>query len=348
VVRHVSSARDFTESRTHEASTTGVHGVTGTFVDTSSVQTLTNKTLTAPTINNPTLGGTVQGSATFDDSTTFTSGATFNSSTLVERALSTDNAYRARVTGDTNSRFVVDADGDMSWGPGNAVMDTNLYRLAANVLQTDDQLNVLGGMSIVRPASTNIALATSATGDTFGRFAIDADGDMAWGPGNAGTDIDLVRSGAGALQITGDLTVNQLTASGDVTGGDLVLTSQVINSYTPTVNGGGAVTWSTRTGWYWEMGDLVFMTAYLVPDVAGTGSSIVQVTAPTNIYRGTRQVMGLSSENAGVNGHGHVVSFTGSTGATWDRMRTYDGQNVVGSDLFSGGLIVVQGWYRKA
>lgn len=44
-VRHVSSARDFTDSRTHENSTTGVHGVSGALVGTSGAQTLSDKTL---------------------------------------------------------------------------------------------------------------------------------------------------------------------------------------------------------------------------------------------------------------------------------------------------------------
>jgi hypothetical protein len=52
VVRHVSSARDFTESRAHEIATTNTHGITGVgndFVGTTSTQSLSNKTLVRAT-----------------------------------------------------------------------------------------------------------------------------------------------------------------------------------------------------------------------------------------------------------------------------------------------------------
>lgn len=355
IVRHVSSARDFTELQSHIAADADVHGVTGDLVGATMTQTLTNKTLTAPTINNPTVGGTIEGTPTFDDSVTFTSGLEANSSVLVQRALTGDNAYRARVSGDTNSRFVVDADGELSWGPGNATMDTNLYRLQANVLQTDDQLNVLGGSLVTRPGATNSAVSTSVTGDTNARLTVRADGRMSWGPGNAGADTTLYRSAADTLHtddnldVDGSLTVDgTATVGGNLSAANIALTGQTWETYTPTVIGGGAATFSTQTGYYYVIGDMVMLTIYLVIGTAGTGSSNVQVNAPTSIDRSTRQVMGLSSESMGVNGHGHVVSFTGSSGATFDRMRTYDGQNFIGSDLFSGGLITIQGWYRKA
>uniref|UniRef100_A0AAU7GW60 Minor tail protein n=1 Tax=Streptomyces phage Abafar TaxID=3158855 RepID=A0AAU7GW60_9CAUD len=44
-VRHVSSARDFRDSRTHEENVAGVHGLSGNVVGTTDTQTLSNKTL---------------------------------------------------------------------------------------------------------------------------------------------------------------------------------------------------------------------------------------------------------------------------------------------------------------
>lgn len=59
-VRHTWSAIDGTDSRVHEGSTSGVHGVIGNLVGETDTQTLTNKTLTSPIIT-----GTVAGSASY-------------------------------------------------------------------------------------------------------------------------------------------------------------------------------------------------------------------------------------------------------------------------------------------
>ena len=73
-VEHGVSARDYSDSRSHEVAT-NAHGVTGDVVGTGGSQTLTNKTLTSPTINTPTIAGaTISG--------TFTSTATINGGTI--------------------------------------------------------------------------------------------------------------------------------------------------------------------------------------------------------------------------------------------------------------------------
>lgn len=49
-------------------------------------------------------------------------------------ATATINLLELSVTGDTNPRYVVNADGSQEWGPGNAATDTGLLRDAANTL----------------------------------------------------------------------------------------------------------------------------------------------------------------------------------------------------------------------
>lgn len=94
-VRHTWSAIDGTDSRIHEGSISGVHGVVGNVVGTTDIQTLTNKTLTSPTITgaslaNPVISGTVTGGASYTGVTlpgpaitgTVTGGASYTSPTL--------------------------------------------------------------------------------------------------------------------------------------------------------------------------------------------------------------------------------------------------------------------------
>lgn len=184
-VKHVYDATEATAFRTHEAASAAVHGLTGTVVGTSDTQTLSNKTLTSPTINGAALSGTFTGTPTFSGAVTLSGGGTlggtfagahtysgavtmsgggtlsgtftgaptlsgaltFTGGPLLSRAAASDSGLRASVSGDTHDRFIVQADGGQSWGPGNGAVDTNLYRSAANTLKTDDSLVVTGDIS---------------------------------------------------------------------------------------------------------------------------------------------------------------------------------------------------------
>lgn len=77
-------------------------------------------------------------------------GALFDTYVYVTRGSAANTLVAGQVTGDSNGRYNVAADGFTSWGPGNAAFDTTLYRASANVLQTDDDFRVVGGTSVPR------------------------------------------------------------------------------------------------------------------------------------------------------------------------------------------------------
>jgi hypothetical protein len=89
------------------------------------------------------MAGTFTGTPTFSGAATFTGGPTFSTaSVLFTRATTTNPTVRTQVTADTQDRLLVEAQGRLQWGSGAAVQDTNLYRLAADSLATDDSFTV--------------------------------------------------------------------------------------------------------------------------------------------------------------------------------------------------------------
>jgi hypothetical protein len=128
--------------------------------------------------------------------------------------------------------------------------------------------------------------------------------------------------------------------------------------YTPTVAGGGSVAWTSRTGWYYKVGKMVYVCIYLGVSANGSGTGFVSVDMPTAVYRGTRQMLSMHTESIGPNGshvgNGSCVFFTSGTGATADRLRTSSNDatnrdsNITGVDLLAAGTITIEGWYREA
>lgn len=127
--------------------------------------------------------------------------------------------------------------------------------------------------------------------------------------------------------------------------------------FTPTIGGGGTATFfvSATTGWYQTIGKMAFLNIVIAVDAAGSGASTVTVEVPgLTFWRTNRQTLiatmtGISSTAAGT---GSAWVLTGGSAGIIDVIRAPQSnaanvdENIVGSDLTAGALIVIQGWVR--
>lgn len=224
VVRHVSSARDFTESRAHEAATQNVHGVTGVgndVVGTTSTQTLSNKTLNRAT-------GTLQNVDLFNvgawvtsvigDSTqaSLSKFAILNNEVgLQEMAVFTgngalysykqagdvDGSYRIRVTDTdtTTDRFFVLAGG------------------ATKVVPTAASTFVAQDIAAPDTSTSKRAIRVSANGGGTERFTVWNSGQMDVTPTSAATSGLNVRVTSGSTPVTRFFAANPGPQTADLT-----------------------------------------------------------------------------------------------------------------------------------
>src|SRR5258708_7588159 len=110
LVRLVSSARDYRDSRNHENALDGVHGLSvgSDVVGTTDVQTLSNKTLAGFTIAGP-ISGTITGNPVFSGNPSFTGGPVFSgtqsftTNTTFSGEIDTSQLIRSNRTSATDS-----------------------------------------------------------------------------------------------------------------------------------------------------------------------------------------------------------------------------------------------------
>lgn len=82
-----------------------------------------------------------------------------------------DEAVSARISTDSHPRIRIDAGGRLTWSSGALTGDTNLYRISANTLYTDDLFQAALGL---------VTLTTSGTPSTAlpdGALAVDTAND---------------------------------------------------------------------------------------------------------------------------------------------------------------------------
>jgi len=291
-VRHVSSARDFADSREHENDDTGVHGVTGDLVGTTDTQTLTNKTLTdaTGTLNRVDIlseGGTAW-------TTTVNGDIDFTSANLMQWRRGPSEAHEV---------VAVNNNGNVSIRNQNAAADslTGTYRI--RVVRDDgttDIFSVLQGGNVVawtdagvtgfqvkpRTATDAAAFNVRNVGDTVSRFTVFNDGRMLI---NNGTAASIPITVIGAVGQTANLTEWR-----DDGGSMLALVDELGHATFPynseTTGVTPAAGWTVTTQTYRELSGVRYVSISLtrsgadivVPASGNVSPDIQMATVPAN------------------------------------------------------------------
>jgi hypothetical protein len=91
----------------------------------------------------------------------------------IEFSSPSDESFSTRVNLDSHARIRIDAGGRLTWSSGSAAGDTNLYRVSANTLYTDDVFQAALGLVTLTTDGTptaalpNGAIAIDTTNNKF-------------------------------------------------------------------------------------------------------------------------------------------------------------------------------------
>jgi hypothetical protein len=150
-VRHVHAGIDFRDSRTHEAATSDVHGVTGALVGATQTQTLTHKDLSDPTNTFP------SGLATDAEvASAVSAGVSSAVSTAASAATTADSAVAATAA----SNLATHAADTSTHGVAVAIVGTTETQTLTNKTLTDPAVT-LGGKT-----AKGVAIGTSSSHPT--------------------------------------------------------------------------------------------------------------------------------------------------------------------------------------
>lgn len=155
-----------------------------------------------------------------------------NSITLTSTTSTTD-VLTVKMPSDSGSRLTIDADGTLQWSDGTAAPDTNLYRLAANTLFTDDAIFASAGLI--------------AGGGTTPYWAVSNTGVITFGDGTAARDTNLYRSAASVLATDDDFAINVAGKALKIKeGSNATMGTATCNGATPVTVSTTAVTANSR------------------------------------------------------------------------------------------------------
>lgn len=159
-----------------------------------------------------------------------------------------DTAVEISPSSSATPNFTIDAGGKLNWSSGSATADTNLYRSAANVLQTDDSFNIASGKTY-KIDGDDVLTATSL-GSTIINSSLTSVGTLS--SLNAATPTfsgPLASSGtstfSGSLISSGSFTAATPTFTGPLTSSGPSTFSSTLTAATPSFTGPSTFTGRT-------------------------------------------------------------------------------------------------------
>lgn len=237
--------------------------------------------------------------------------------------------------------------------------------VARLLVEHDDGSGTVTDVLLIRPggadAALEIAPQSSHTGNILraalgatGYLVVTNDGRTQVINTNSASSAIFVNTAAGH---TGNLLRAQINGTdklvADNAGELSTYAGNTPTSWTPTITGGGAATLSTADGWIQRLGKHIYVYAYFVIGVAGSGATVVQLNLPFTPWRGSanrRQNLPGAVRDGGYANPGPVAGlvFAGGAGATVNRLVDSAGADVTGAALTAGSIWVFEGWLREA
>lgn len=92
------------------------------------------------------------------------------------RPLAAGNVFQSKTDATAQTEFIINANGDHTWGSGAAANDTNLFRAGANILRTDDSFQV--GSALTVTGTSTLGLANLTTLNVSGTTTLSASVQM--------------------------------------------------------------------------------------------------------------------------------------------------------------------------
>lgn len=202
-------------------------------------------------------GSAITLQAAYDGGNTLTTTDARDIDITLADSVTTDSNFTIDITTGSIGEFQIESNGtdilqigsagqlqlDVQGSSGGILLggDTNLYRGAADTLQTDSEFHINdNSLTIERANDFNGAIHLNVSADTDDRLTILASGEIRWGDGTNPTDVNLFRGGANILQ-----TDDSFITLGDIEiqGGDLTTnqtTFNLLNATATTINFAGA------------------------------------------------------------------------------------------------------------